>query len=334
MRTAIFSILLAVLAIFLLSGAGEAPAPETADTPEPGYSFMPAPDTARESAPPESITDGDQRTMTVFLNGENVDMPVRTYLIGVLAAEMPADYQLEALKAQAVAARTYALYKAGRGAPKAHPEAPVCGDASCCAAYQAPEALLEKWGQDFYERLRKIEAAVDGTAGLYLSWEGQPILAVFHAASGGMTESCAAVWGSELPYLVSVSSPETDTESTVRIAWSEFLETMQAACPEAVFGENRADWVSVAERTESGRVATVKVGGVLISGMDFRFLFELRSTDFQIAAQEDGLLITVQGYGHGVGMSQRGAEAMAAGGEDFQAILAHYYPGCTLESAD
>ncbi len=333
MRSAIVGILVVVLAMFLVTGALGARAGmqsgEMAESQEPVPAVRnPAAQEDAQEAPQGS----DGEAFILCLDGENVNMTMRDYLIGTLAAEMPAGFQPEALKAQAVAARTYAMYKIQRGDSAAHPGAPLCGDAGCCAAYQAPEALLEKWGAAYYENLRAITSAVDDTAGLCLAFQNAPILAVFHSSSGGMTESCAAVWGTELPYLVSVSSPEgeAETESSVKIAWAEFLETVQQAYPETAFGENRADWAVITVRTESGRVAELQVGGVTISGMDFRFLFGLRSTDFQLEAMEDGLQIRVSGYGHGVGMSQYGAETMAENGSDFQQILGHYYPGSSL----
>ncbi len=327
MRVVLIVMIIAVLGLILIPGRdrGEELQPEG-----PAYTFAPEESSDR---PAQTAAGDDSEMICVFRNGETVELRMRDYLIGTLAAEMPADFQPEALKAQAVAARTYAAYKAAQGSEK-HPQAAVCGDAACCAAYQSPEGLAEKWGEEFYVNLKGIEDAVDATAGLYLTWEQAPILAVFHASSGERTESCGAVWGQELPYLVSVSSPEAAdiTESRVLVSWSEFLETAKAACPEAEFGENRADWLSVSGETESGRAARVLLGGVEMDAMDFRFLFGLRSTDFQFVCQEEGILFQVSGYGHGVGMSQQGAEAMAAAGKDFRAILSHYYPGTRLQT--
>jgi stage II sporulation protein D len=211
------------------------------------------------------------------------------YLPAALAGEMPAAFHIEALKAQAVALRTYALhYRAARKA--AHPDADVCTSAACCAACADEDGLRALWGGDYERCAEKVRAAVSATDGQYLVWEDRPILAVFHAASGGMTESGSAL-GVAAPYLRSVSSPETAEtvarlESTVEVAPEELRSAILTVAPAAAFGPDPAGWLGAVSRTESGRVSAVQIGGEHVSGLALRQLFALRSTDFTLGGRE------------------------------------------------
>lgn len=331
------TILLSYLALFIVLGfplllqgrslsLPEASAPAAAESSAPETSAAPAPLAASAGEPaPDSIT--------VLTDGGAVTMDMQEYLVGVVAAEMPASFQAEALKAQAVAARTYAMYCA-KG--QKHGEAQVCTDYACCQAWQSEEALRQKWGGDYDTYSQKIRAAVEATAGQYLSYEGQPVFAAFHSSSAGATEDCGQVWNPS-PYLVSVSSPETAEDvpnyiSTVECTPLDFRDTLLYAHPEADFTGEESGWIGEIRLDGSGRVASAVLGGVSMKGTELRQLFSLRSTAFQLEYTGASFRFTVTGYGHGVGMSQYGANVMARQGETYTGILAHYYPGTVLVS--
>ncbi len=269
--------------------------------------------------------------LRVLVGDEVVEMDTQDYLTGVVAGEMPASFPHDALKAQAVAARTYAMYCA---AAHKHGEADLCTDPGCCQAWLGEDRLREKWGRDYETRLGAVRDAVEETAGEYLSYQGEPVFAAFHSSSAGATEDCGAVW-SPLPYLVSVSSPETAGDvpgyiSTLRCAPIDFRDVILSAHPEADFSGEAASWIGELRRDPSGRVESLVLGGTEISGAELRSLFSLRSTAFTLEYSEGSFLFTVTGYGHGVGMSQYGAMVLARDGADYASILAHYYPGTVL----
>ena len=272
-----------------------------------------------------------QAEIAVLRDGQLETMPLEDYLCGVVAAEMPASFPMEALKAQAVAARSCAL--CGESARK-HGEAAVCTDPGCCQAWAGEEALRELWGADYEANRGRIRAAVDATAGQALYYEEKPAFAAFHSSSAGATEDCGAVWNPR-PYLVSVSSPETAEDvpgyvSTVR-CWSiDFRDTLLSARPEADFSVPQSEWLGALRRDASGRVAEAVIGGAAFSGTELRRLFSLRSTAFEISREGGEFVFTVTGFGHGVGMSQYGAKVMAEQGADYREILAHYYPGTEI----
>ena len=265
------------------------------------------------------------------MEGQARTLPLQDYLRGVLAAEMPASFPEEALKAQAVAARSYALYCA---AGAKHGDAQICADPGCCQAWQSEARQREKWGTDYEKYAKKIAAAVEATEGEYLHYEGQAVFAAFHSSSAGATEESGALW-SPLPYLVSVPSPETAADvpgyvSELSCAPLDFRDTILSACPQADFTGPEEQWIGEIRREESGRVEAVVLGGQELSGSRIRSLFSLRSAAFTLC-YEDGLFrFTVTGYGHGVGMSQYGAKVMAENGSAYTDILAHYYPGTSL----
>ena len=286
-------------------------------------------------APPEPMpaASAPAAALRVLHRGEVLVMPPEEYLVGVTAAEMPADFEPEALKAQAVAARTYALYCASSGK---HAQADVCTDFRCCQAWKSEGDMRAAWGVAFDDRLARIRAAVEATAGEVLRFAGAPAFTAFHSSSAGFTEDCGAIW-SGLPYLVSVASPETAENvpnyvSHVACTPHELREALLSVCPEADFSGSPEDWLGEIRRDQSGRVAEAVLGGVPFSGVKLRALFSLRSTAFELRYADGVFLFTVTGFGHGVGMSQYGANVMAAQGADYRAILAHYYPGTELES--
>ena len=295
--------------------------------------LAPAPAVPGESAVPDKSF--APVTVHVLHGEEIVETPLEDYLVGVVAAEMPADFEPEALKAQAVAARTYTLYcmRTGR-----HENADVCTDYRCCQAWKSGAAMSDGWGEAYGDKLARIREAVAATAGEYLCWEREAVFAAFHSSSAGFTEDCGAIW-SGLPYLVSVSSPEDADSvpgyvSTVERCVLDFRDTLLSVAPEADFSGKPETWVGEIRRDASGRVSETVIGGAVFSGVKLRELFALRSTAFDLAFIDGVFRFTVTGFGHGVGMSQYGANVMAAQGADYRTILAHYYPGTELVSLE
>ena len=286
------------------------------------------------SAPPESRAGRDaDMSFTVLSGGETVETTMAEWLPGVVAGEMPAGFEPEALKAQAVAARTYILHLMPSH-KSAHPEAAVCDDPGCCKAHLTDAQLRENWGESYEANSARVLQAVLDTDGQYLSYEGEAIEAVFHSSSAGMTEDAAEVWSAR-PYLVSVDSPETAEDvpnyiTSVTVSPADFASKVSGAHPEAQLSGEPAFWLGAVTKDASGRVESAEIGGAALPGTELRTLFGLRSTAFTLDYTAEGFLFTVTGYGHGVGMSQYGANVMAQDGADYREILAHYYPGTEL----
>ena len=218
-----------------------------------------------------------------------------------------------------------------------HGEAQVCTDYRCCQAWQSEETMRTKWGEDYDANADKIRAAVEATRGEYLAAGGEAIFAAFHSSSASRTENSADVW-SAVPYLVSVESPETAEDvpnfiSTVVCSPIDFRDTVLSAHPEADFSGAEEGWIGELRRDGSGRVASVVLGGTEIRAAELRQLFSLRSTAFELIYEDGVFTFTAAGFGHGVGMSQYGADKMARLGADYREILAHYYPGTELVGA-
>lgn len=292
----------------------------------------PVPALAAVSAAPVPSPAVSPETLAVLTPEGLTEMELEEYLLGVIAAEMPASFEREALKAQAVAARSYALYCAKSGR---HGGA-VCTDHNCCQSWLGDDALKAQWGENYELYRGSLAAAASATAGQYLSYNGEPVFAAFHSSSAAATEDCSSVWAAT-PYLVSVSSPETADDvpgyvSYVRCTPLDFRDTVLYAYPEADFTSAESQWVGGLSRDASGRVASAILGGVSVDGVTLRSLFKLRSTAFELCYDGESFLFTVTGYGHGVGMSQYGANVMAREGADYTEILAHYYTGTTLVS--
>ena len=282
---------------------------------------------AEPSVQEETIADkpGSQQITVLREDGTLEEMELQTYLVGVVLAEMPVSFPEEALKAQAVVARTYASRRQASGK---HTPGAVCLQASCCQGYREEEAFLSAGGRT--EDLEKVRRAVEQTDGEVLTYEGELIDATYFSCSGGHTEAAVAVWGTDVPYLQAVESPgeEAAASYTQEVAFSaaDF-----AAC---VGFENEGDperWFSGVEYTQGGGVDTLTIQGQTYRGTRLRQLLGLRSTVFEIRVDGDWIYITTYGYGHRVGMSQYGAKAMADGGDSYETILAHYYVGTTLE---
>jgi len=273
-------------------------------------------------------------TVSVYLADEErtVDMDINQYLKCVVSAEMPADFEMEALKAQAVAARTY-LYAHMENAQtnETHNGAVICTDMAHCQAYISEEERREKWRSGADEKWDKISRAVEETSGEIMTYNGEIISAVFHSTSSGNTEAAVDVWGNDVPYLQSVASVG-DTESPkyhseLTVSEAEFKNTVS----EKVSG---TDWskglVSDISRSQSGGIISLNVGGVNMKGSEFRNIFSLRSANIEIVQDSGNVKMIVKGYGHGVGMSQYGANYMASQGSGYEEILKTYYQGVEI----
>ena len=265
--------------------------------------------------------------VSVYLrDGSNIrQTELEQYIVGVVLAEMPASFEAEALKAQAVAARTYTAKAAVTGGK--HGDGSVCIQPGCCQAYLTEEAYLDKGGTP--EGLQKVRSAVTATSGQVVVYGGELIEATYFSCSGGNTEDAAAVWGTEVPYLQARPSPGEeravhymDTVSFSPEAFCIALGRELSGSPETWFGQ--------VTFTSGGGVAEICIGEENYTGTRIRSLLNLRSTSFYIRASEQEIVITTKGYGHRVGMSQYGADAMAVGGSSYEEILAWYYPGTEL----
>ncbi|MDO5400467.1 MAG: stage II sporulation protein D [Eubacteriales bacterium] len=257
-------------------------------------------------------------------DGSTEEVDREAYLLGVVLAEMPASFEEEALKAQAVAARTYTQKARTTGGK--HGDGSLCRDAACCQAYMDPEEYLSRGGA--LSDLARVRTAVEATRGQVLTYEGELIEATYFSCSGGSTEDAAAVWGTEFPYLQAVQSPGEEGAAhftdTVRFTDAEFAQALGADLPE---GE---DWFGEVRYTDGGGVKSMEIAGTTYPGTRLRSLLGLRSTAFTLEAADGEIVITTRGFGHRVGMSQYGADAMAATGSTYREILAHYYPGTAL----
>lgn len=259
-----------------------------------------------------------------------VTMNLEDYVLGVVAGEMPVSFHIEALKAQALAARTYTLLRmrkfGGNGCSK-HPEADICTDPTHCQAYINPVTI--KKGLD------KLKEAVYGTAGEVVVYDNKLIDAVFHSTSGGKTENSEDVWQNKVPYLRSVTSqyeehsPKYVTQQEISI--DDFVQRIKELDPEVnINKKNIGNEIEVIERSEGGRIISIRVGDKVFKGTDIRAALGLNSTNFSFKAGSGSIVFTVIGNGHGIGMSQYGADGMARNGAGYRDIIMHYYQGVDI----
>lgn len=272
---------------------------------------------------PESFDKG--YTLKICEHGE---ISLRDYLIGVVMSEMMLSFEEEALQAQAIASRTFALRC------EKHEDADVCADSGCCQAWGDKDTLMQRCGEDYGRFYQKAASAVDATDGLVLKYQGELIDATFFACSGGMTEDAAAVWGAEVPYLQSVDSPGEEIaasyHSTAEFTSQEFANRVLESDPHADLSGDPAGWIGTTERTKGDGVKQMVLGGVPVSGVELRRIFGLKSTKFTVEFADGLFSFDVYGYGHRVGMSQYGAQAMAQAGADAKTILESYYIGVEI----
>ena len=265
-------------------------------------------------------TNSSVSEITVYRsNGSVINLNMTDYLIGVVSSEMPASFNLEALKAQSVLARTYAL--------KAKQTGKKLTDTVSTQSYIDMDQMKNKWGKSFNTYYNKIKNAVENTNGEYLSYNGNYIEALYHSTNNGKTESSLDVFGNYYPYLISVSS-EYDKNA------SSYLRTinmpLDAISNKLGLSLNNDSVISILSYTDGGNIKEININGNNFSGKKVRELLGLRSADFDICISDNNANITTRGYGHGVGMSQYGANGMANAGYGYKDILSHYYPGTTL----
>lgn len=265
--------------------------------------------------------------------GEVEEVALDTYLCNVVSAEMPADFELEALKAQAIVARTYTIYKIQN---KKHDNADICDDSACCQAWISKEDRLAKWDEDKREsNWMKIEQCVNETKGKIITYDGNPINAFFHSNSGGKTEIPVNVWGGTgYPYLQVVETAGEEGysqyQSEAIFTYEELLQKLKTKYADINIDFNNDDDLKILEYTDSDRVKTVKFGNHEISGTETRTLLNLKSTNFEIIKQNGSIKFSVKGYGHGVGMSQTGADSLAKEGKNYEDIINHFYIGVDI----
>ena len=277
-------------------------------------------------------------TITIYRTaaGRTEKIGFEDYVKGVVACEMPSTFHKEALKAQAVAARTYSLARVMKaeknGTPSSHPDAPLCDTVHCQVCKNTSELKAVK-GSDWMDKdWKKICTAVDDTKKQLLYYDGKLVeQALFHSSSGGRTENCEDVFAAAVPYLVSVDSPYEDSATHQKekhtFTISEFAAKMRSACPGTAFGDINASNIKISSRSKGSRVHEMKIGNGTVEGRTVREALGLPSANFTIKISDGNITFKSDGSGHGVGMSQYGADGMAKKGYDYKKILSHYYSG-------
>lgn len=273
-----------------------------------------------ESTSSDNTTNSSVSEITVYKsNGSVINLNMTDYLIGVVSSEMPASFNLEALKAQSVLARTYAL--------KAKQTGKKLTDTVSTQSYIDIDQMKNKWGNSFNTYYNKIKKAVENTNGEYLSYNENYIEALYHSTNNGKTESSFDVFGNYYPYLISVSSEYDKNASSYLRTINMPLDTISNKLG---LNLNNDSVISILSYTDGGNIKEININGNNFSGKKVRELLGLRSADFDISISDNNANITTRGYGHGVGMSQYGANGMANAGYSYKDILSHYYPGTTL----
>lgn len=295
------------------------------------------------SANVPQVYKGEDITIKVYMHEINqiVSMNLEDYVKGVVAAEMPAEFELEALKAQAVAARTYAVKHmalfGGVGSSE-YPGADVTTDHNNSQAWHNETALKAKWGANYAKYWSKVSRAVTETQGLIITYNGEPINAVFHSTSGERTASAKEVWGFDYPYLKSVActwdqkSPRYQDTKEITLTELEARLGADAGIVAAAQSSGSASIAGIIDFTDSGRVNKVRIGAKTLTGLEVRQKLELRSTNFSIEPAGDKLIFKTFGYGHGVGLCQYGANGQAKENQNFRQILTYYYTGAAIKN--
>lgn len=320
-------LLLLVLPLPWLATADKpTPPPAVTTTKKPPATAPTTPSTTAPSSPDKSeavfnVLDKNAGVIYTFTE--------RDFLIYTVAAEMPASYPTEALKAQAVASYTYYTYQRARDLEGM--QGADFDDAPSFPQAYSSEALKTLWGDKYDHYLKRIADAVDAVEGELARYDGKPIFAAYHSCNSGRTASSETVWGSSYPYLRSVvSSGDTLSASmttTVTVSDNDFA----AAFPKLSLKGNASTWIGNTKTADGGIVTSITIGGTELTGRDVRSALDLRSACFTVTHGKDGFTFTVKGYGHAVGMSQQGAKAMADQGFTYKDILQHYYTGITVE---
>ena len=286
------------------------------------------------------IDTGQKIKVKITDTGEIKEITVNEYLVGVVPAEMPPDYEEEALKAQAVVARTY-LYQKMKN--NSHKDVDICDNPNHCQAYYSYDKLMNAWEKTkkydkqtrdkYYEKIKKV---VKDTENVVVTYNGEYIKAFFHACSAGKTEDVSAIWGEvEIPYLKAVESIEDETYknyySKETFSKNQIVDKIHEKIDKKCSNNNEKDFIKITEYTKSGRVKYLEIGGEKYKATELRTALGLRSTNFTIEEREEIITFNVKGNGHGVGMSQVGADYLAKEGKSYEDIIKHYYTGVSLE---
>lgn len=274
----------------------------------------------------EDIISAEKIKLLISENNSIIEIDFEDYIKGVLIGEMPVTYELEALKAQAVVARTYTLYKLQNAESKHENGADMCDSINCCQAYKTKEYAFASWDDaEENEKWAKLELAVNSTSGEVIKYNGSLINAFFHANSGGKTEDVKNLWSKqEMPYLHSVSGNEQDLREETKTFSKEEFKNLIA---DKISNYNESSKIIIKDYTESGRVNNLEIAGINIEATTLRSLIGIKSTNFQVEESGDKIIFHTFGYGHGVGMSQDGANEMAKIGQNYIDIIKHYYTG-------
>lgn len=286
---------------------------------------------------PTSPETTEPETISVFLTAqqETVDMTLFEYVCGSVAAEMPLAYDEEAIKAQAIACYTNALRLKKYGNEG---NGDISDNTAVHQGYIDENGRREKWGADFEKYEKKLQDAVKAVEGLAITYDGKLCVAAFYAISSGQTETAENIWGTAVPYLTSVESAGDRTSSgyasSLTLNTDDFFTCLKKLDPSATKPATLANIIKITSASPSGTVLKATVNGKEYSGEEIRSAFGLRSPVFTVKSDEDTLTFSVSGYGHGVGMSQFGADYYAKEGYTYEQIIKHYYPGVEITAID
>ncbi|RSL31818.1 stage II sporulation protein D [Salibacterium salarium] len=273
----------------------------------------------------------EERIVPVFRNETETveETDLETYVAGVVASEMPVEFDIEALKAQALTARTYVAKQMSSSSDINLPQGALVTDTKMHQVYKSEEELKKEWGDDYEWKMDKVKEAVLATQGQVLTYEGEPITAAFFSTSNGYTENAEDYWENPEPYLQSVESPWDNEspryENVKRMTVADVEQKLNITIGAGETGK-------ILNRTDGNRVDEVKLGGKTFDGRHIREELELDSSDFQMTREGTEMVFTTKGWGHGVGMSQYGADGMAKEGKDYQEILQHYFKDVVISS--
>lgn len=329
----ITGVLLLLLPLPALAGSEATVSPPASSQPLE----EPTPDISADSAEPSDEPLHEEAVFRILCDEQVVTLTEREFLIRTLAMEMNPTYHSEALKAQAVAAYTYYGRRRQQQTETADPALKGADFSTPHANFPdayTPEALQQRWGAQYEMYYKKITEAVDAVRGQTITLDGALIDACYHALSSGSTEDAETVWGAKIPYLQTVASPgdrlAPDYEATVTLSAEEMKKALSACEAPLTLSDDPADWFGAPSLSPAGYVATQTVGGICLAGTELRKLLELRSAAFTVAYAEGIFTVTTRGYGHGVGMSQYGADYLARQGYSYKEILTYYYTGTTV----
>lgn len=329
----IFVIAILVVPTFLVIGFSEGDAPTSVRDTDAGEDGSNATELDNETAGGASFElPAEAEIVSVFRSSTEIveEVPLEEYIVGVVASEMPASYEMEALKAQALTARTYYIRQLLDGSDLHLPPGADVTDTVMHQVFKNEEELKEAWGGDYEWMMPRIRQAVYETEGQVITYNNEPITATFFSTSNGYTENSEEYWENEIPYLRSVESP-WDVESPRykaerELTIEEFQQLLEVSVSEGEIGE-------IVTRTTGGRVAEVTIGEKSFTGRKIREALELDSSDFSWSRDGNNIIIETRGWGHGVGMSQFGADGMAKEGSNYRDIIHHYYQGVSIQEA-